>query len=127
MKEFSGDTDAEHEEKVASASRAYFSATAVRPGDEVWLRVETRWVAEGTPLRAVLFREEGGERRETVRELEGKMSAGEWEERWEASVPEGRIEEDPAPVALRFEARLDGHAAPARSQLLFVHRNRFST
>ena len=127
MRTFSGDTDAVHAHDVEADLRAYFSATSARIGEELWLRLDARWVADGTPVAITLFREDDEGGRETVKELDGRISDQAWELAWKVELPPSRLDAWPGPLHLRFEARLDGHPLPAESQALLVHRTRFSS
>jgi hypothetical protein len=127
MKRFSGDTDSIHEQVIESELRALFSATGARVNDDVWLRVEARWTADNTPLVVEIFREDDNGGRETVATFDGTLARGVWEQQWTIALPKSRLDELHGAIHLRFEARPDGHPAPVLSQLMLVHRTRFSS
>jgi hypothetical protein len=124
---FSGDTDTVHMIDLKSEVRAFFSATGVRLGEEVWLTVETRWVADGTPVTIELFRQDGAGGREILKKLDGQIAGDLWEQRWKVEVPKERLDDLHGPVYVCFEVELGGHEGPSRSQMLLVHRTRFSS
>lgn len=127
MKAYSGRTDLVHLNRIPAETRAYFSLEAVRLAEEVWLRVETRWVADGTPLQGAIFREGGRDGDEIVKELQGRISDGLWEQQWKVELEKSRLDELHGPIELYFEAKLEGHPNTARSQTLLLHRTRFSS
>jgi hypothetical protein len=125
--DFSGDTDVIHPEIIKSEVRAYFSATGARLREEVWLRVEARWTADNTPLAVQLFREVNEGERELIKKFDGQIAGGVWEEKWKIELPKSRLDDLHGPIHLRFEAQPDSHPAAALSQVLLVHRTRFSS
>jgi hypothetical protein len=125
--QFAGDTDVIHPEIIESEVRAFFSATAARLREEIWLRVEARWTADNTPLAVQLFRESDEGERELIKKFDGQLAGGVWEEKWKIELPKSRLDELYGPIHLRFEAQPDNHPAPALSQVLLVHRTRFSS
>lgn len=127
MRAFSGDSNTVHELDVAAELRAYFSAAAARLNEDVWLRVEARWIGNGAPVKATLYREDDQGDRETVKEIDGTITAGEWEQRWRVELPRSRLDELSGPIHLVFEAMVEGHPLPVRSQTLLIHRTRFSS
>jgi hypothetical protein len=127
MNPFSGSTDVVHTFDLDPQVRAYFSATAARLKEEIWLRVETRWVAEGAPLEVTLFREEEDGLHEEVLKLSGTIASDLWEKSWRIDLPKSRLDELPGPIFLTFQAAIKGVARPAHSQTLLVHRTRFSS
>jgi len=127
MKTFSGDTDVVHQNDLKPYVRAYFSATAVRVREEVWLRVETRWVGDGAPLKVSIFRQDEEPGSELVKEMSGRVSGDLWEQQWRVELPQSRLDELHGPIHLWFEVTLAGRPEPARSQMLLVHRTRFSS
>lgn len=126
MKPFSGSTDVVHKNVVAPHVRAYFSATGARLREQVWLCVEARWLADGTPVKVAIYREDADQGRETVTEFEGKLSGDLWERQWKIELPKDRLDEIHGDIHLTFEATLKG-VQPVRSQLLLVHRTAFSS
>jgi hypothetical protein len=125
--DYSGVTDVIHPEVIESEVRAFFSATAARLREEVWLRVEARWTADATPLAVQLFREADASERELIKKFDGQLAGGVWEQKWQIELPKSRLDELHGPVHLRFEAQPDKHPEPALSQVLLVHRTRFSS
>lgn len=127
MSEFSGATDDVHTVVLEPEVRAYFSATGVRHKEELWLRVETRWVADGTPVRIAIVCFSPGGTPEALAEREGKVSNGQWESSWIVELPKARLDDLAGPIHIQFEARIDGVSVPAQSQVLLLHRTRFSS
>ena len=127
MTSFSGDTDVVNNQVIASELRAYFSATSARMRDDVWLRVEARWIADNTPLAVELFRQDDDGSREALATFDGKLAAGVWEQKWTVDLPKERLYKLHGPLHLGFEAQPDGHPAPVLSPLMLVHRTRFSS
>jgi hypothetical protein len=127
MRSYSGRTDLVHLNRIPAEVRAYFTLEAARVGEEVWLRVEARWVAEGTPLQVALVRGGGEAGDEILEQMQGRISDGLWEKSWNAELPKSRLDELPGPIQLLFEAKLDGHPELVRSQTLLLHRTRFSS
>ena len=127
MRPYSGPTDRTNLNRIPAQVRAYFSLEAARLGEEIWLRVETQWVSDGTPLPVATYRDSGGGGDELVRQTKGKISKGLWEESWKVELPKSRLDELHGPIELYFEAKLEGHPATARSQTLLLHRTRFSS
>jgi hypothetical protein len=62
-----------------------------------------------------------------VKKLDGKISGDIWEQKWKAELPKSRLDELHGPIHLWFEAKIDGRADVARSQMLLIHRTRFSS
>ena len=127
MKSFTGDTDTVHDQVLPSEARAYFSATGARLREEIWLCLETRWVADGAAVAIDVFREDEAEGRESLKKFDGKISADWWEQKWKVEVPKAKLDEWHGPVHLWFEAKIDGRPDVVRSQMLLVHRTRFSS
>jgi hypothetical protein len=127
MKPFSGGTDVAHKNVVSPEARAYFSATGARLREQVWLRIETRWLADGTPVKVTIYREdlETGAR-EKMKTFDGKLSGDLWEQQWKIELPKERLDELHGDIHLSFDAALKG-VDPVRSQLLLVHRTAFSS
>jgi hypothetical protein len=126
MRIFSSGPDTVHNEDLPAKTRAYFSSTGVRLREEVWLRVEARWVADGAPLKITICRDNDGHR-EVVKELDGQIKSGEWEQKWTVELGQSVLDDVHGPIHLWFEAKLDGDSLPVRSQLVLVHRTRFSS
>lgn len=126
MKPFSGSTDLVHKNVLTPHVRAYFSATAARLREQVWLRVETRWLADGTPVKISIFREDDEQGRELLTEFGGQISGDLWEHRWKIELPKGRLDEIHGDIHLAFEVTPKG-VEPVSSQLLLVHRTAFSS
>jgi hypothetical protein len=127
MKTFTGDTDESHEEVVPSEARAFFSATGARLTEEIWLCLETRWIADGAPVKVDLFRDDETDGRESLKKFDGKISAGWWEQSWKVEIPKAKLDEWHGPINLWFEATIDGRPDVVLSQMLLVHRTRFSS
>jgi len=124
MKNFSGDTDVIHQHELKPDVRAYFSATAARLRETVWLRIETRWVGDGAPAKVSILHE-NGEGEEPVQVIEGRISGDLWEQQWRVELPKSRLDELHEDIYLVFEVAMKG-LDPVRSQRLLVHRTAFS-
>jgi hypothetical protein len=127
MRPYSGRTDRLHLNRIPAEVRAYFSLEAARLEEEVWLRVETRWVSDGTPLQVAIYRDGGESGDELVKDTKGTLSKGLWEEQWRVELPKERLDELHGPIEFYFDAKLEGHPGTARSQTLLLHRTRFSS
>jgi hypothetical protein len=127
MKAFEGSTNTINTFDLDPDIRAYFSATGARLDEEVWLRVETRWLASSVPIHVALSSFGEGGDPEILVEWDGTLTDGLWEESWTVDVPMERLDEIAGPVYLTFEANIDGVPSPASSQLLVIHRTRFSS
>ncbi len=128
MTRFSGNTDAAHENDLQSISRAYFSVDAARLRQEILLHIETCWVAEGTPVQISLYHEESDGEREPLGEpIKGTLQDNAFEHKWKVELDRNLLDELTDPVYLWFEAFLEDHPQPIRSQPLLVHRARFSS
>ena len=127
MTSFSGDTDIVNQKVIPAELRAYFSSTSARLRDEVWLRVEARWVSDGTPLAVALFRQDDDGTREPIKAFDGTLAKGVWEQKWTVDLPKERLYRLHGPLYLGFEATPDGHPTTALSPPMLVHRTRFSS
>ena len=127
MTSFSGDTDIINNQVIPAELRAYFSSTSARLRDEVWLRVEARWVSDGTPLAVALFRQDDDGTREPVQTFDGTLAKGVWEQKWTVELPKERLYKLHGPLYLGFEAAPDGHPTTVLSPPMLVHRTRFSS
>src|SRR5262245_61335649 len=105
MNTFSGRTDIVHQNPIPATVRAYFSATGVRLREDVWLRVETRWVGNGTPVKITLIREDEGEGQETLKEIDGRITDDLFEQQWHVELPKSRLDEVHGPIHLYFDAK----------------------
>jgi hypothetical protein len=127
MRGFAGDTNTVYTFDLDPEVRAYFSATGARFKDQLWLRVETRWVASGAPIHVILSSFGEGVDPETLVELDGTIADDLWEKQWTVDLPMERLDEIAGPIYLTFAASIDGVPEPARSQTLLLHRTRFSS
>lgn len=129
MRGFSGDTDSVHENDLISDIRAYVSASAVRLREDVWLCIDTRWVADGTPAQITIYCEDddGAQRQALGSPMSATIQANHCEQKWRVDIPQSSLDKLDGAIYLEIEARLDGHPLPARSQRVLVHRTRFSS
>jgi hypothetical protein len=127
MRTFSSGTDATRIEDLPASARAHFSATGARLHEKIWLRVETRWIANGTAFKVTIYRRTDDDDPETVKEIDATLDGGEWEQEWPVELEQDVLDEVHGPIHLWFEAEIDGLPLPARSQTLLVHRTRFSS
>jgi hypothetical protein len=126
MKSISAKTNAVHEEKVASEARAYFSTQVARLKEGVWMRVETRWVADGAIVRILIWLEGDGRREQVGRPYQATIADNQAEVRWWVDLPQKLLDETAGEIRLVFDASIEGYSLEAKSQTLFVHRTRFS-
>ena len=127
MKSYTGATDAISTVKVEGEIRAFFSATAVRLKEQVWLCVETRWIGDGTPVTVTLFRESEDGATEPLETFDGTISSGLWEKQWTVELPEDVLDEVHGAIVFYFDVAVEAQPALARSQTLLLHRTRFSS
>jgi len=127
MKDFEGPTNTVNTFALSPEVRAYISATGARLKDQIWLRVETHWVASGAAIHIVLSSDGEGADPETLVEMDGSITDDLWEKEWTVDLPMERLDEIAGPIYLRFDASIDGVPLAASSQVLLVHRTRFSS
>jgi hypothetical protein len=119
-------TDDVHRIKLPTEIRCYWSEIETQNDEDVWMRVETYRVNDGTAVRCEIFRLEAGERVESLGEVEGTLTDNAFENLYHVQLTEEQMDAAEGEIALIFEASVGGTLLVAESQKLVIKRPDFS-
>jgi hypothetical protein len=128
MPVYARDTDSTYTIRFAAAIRCFWSEIFTTNGSEVWMRVETQMVKDGTPADIIVYLVDPNTHKRTAKldELSETLSDNALEHKYRVQLTKEQMEANHGHTVLVFEASVGPYSLTGVSQELHLAQPRYS-